>query len=146
MINVKTITITSDASEDTSPHLLHVLRATEYPKLFPVLSKVRINVLLGFPPNQPVANSWKNEKAAQLVQVNTSTTMKSLDICAEFRLLTFEQLSEIFPNAVNLDLSESYMCGNNHRILLIMQPCTENYGLSGLAWNQSLYVTIAAGP
>ena len=56
--------------------------------------------------------------------------VKRLDICAEFRLLTFEHLSENFPDAVTLDLSESEIHGDNHGLLLILQPCTENYGLS----------------
>ena len=100
-VNVSTIHISAD---HTLPHLLYVLRAIDYPKLFPVLSEVTLDVNEVFDPKNPVMNPWVNEEAAQAVQLNPSTTVKSLDISAEFDLLTVVELSHIFPNAVNLKL------------------------------------------
>ena len=101
MINVRTIDI---FATNTSPHLLHVLRAIDFPKLFPVLSEVSVDVKSVFDPNNPVPNPWANEEGAQVVPVNPSTTVKSLDITAEFDLLTVVEVSRIFPNTVKLVL------------------------------------------
>ena len=106
MINMRTINISTD---DTTPHLLYVLRATDYPKLFPVLSDVIIHNNGVFDPSNPVpnpvTNPWVNVEPIEAVQFsNPSITVKTLEISAEFDLLTVVELSHIFPNVVNLKL------------------------------------------
>ena len=101
MTYVRTIEISTD---DTAPHLLYILRAIDYPKLFPVLSAVTAGVNVVYDPNDPHTNQWVDDEAAQAVQLNPSTTVKSLDISTALGLLNVVELSQIFPNVVNLKL------------------------------------------
>ena len=99
LINVREI---SFSTEDTSPHLLHVLRSIDYPTLLPALHKVEVSVDMTFRPDN-LMNPWENSEAGQVVQVHPSTTVKHLDISADFSVIPFKEFSQIFPNLVHLD-------------------------------------------
>ena len=102
MIKVKSIDV---FAEPNSPCILNVLRATNYPKLFPVLSKVTIDVNGEWDPDDSFMNPWVNEdEVSPLVQVSPSTTVKRMEISSGFDLLTIAELSHIFPNVAKLCL------------------------------------------
>ena len=145
MINVKTINIDS---EDTSPHLLHVLRDTDYPRLFPALLEVTIQVSVESNPNDSERNPWENKEAAQLVQVKPSTTVTNLEISAEFEyiIVLVVELSEIFPNARNLKMHDEFgqpsnvaACAALYRDLWASWPNLESVSIKkhrgALRWN-----------
>ena len=106
LVNLRSMTFLEDG---TASHLLHNLRAVDYTKLLPALLEVKIAVGSEVGPNDIIMNHWEEQQEAQLVQVHPSATVKHLSVRAEFNLLTFEDLSPIFPNVVNLELDAQLM-------------------------------------
>ena len=99
LINLQQISL---CTENTTPHLLHVLRSINYPKLLPALYHVEVNPDVYVNPQNRTPNPWENNEAAQVVQVYPSTTVKHLDTWANFNSLTLKQLSEVFPKVAYL--------------------------------------------
>ena len=102
LIYVQNIGFSTDV---TTPHILHVIQSIDYPELLPTL--YRVEVVMDFDPEEeeddPFENPWEDSDAAEAVQVHPSTTVKHLHMRADFNLLTFKELSHIFPNVVHFD-------------------------------------------
>ena len=108
LIRLKQITISTQFQSEqryqefTARQLLSILRSIDYPVSVPSLSSVTIQAqeVISIPEER--VNPWVNIDEQVLAETRPAATVQRLDVTGDFRHLTFQVLSQVFPNLTQL--------------------------------------------